>query len=612
MATSGSFTGSTASSYITPKIVWSATQSTTGNTSTITAKLYYSKSSASSSKTYGTWSGTISIGGTAQSFSGVTITLTPGGGDVLVATASRTVSHASDGTLSVAISATGAISSTTLSSTTISSTVTLDTIAKVSSLTVATGTLGTAQTLTVTRQSTSFTHTIVAACGSASTTIASKSTSTSISFTPPLTWASQNTTGTSVSVKYTITTYSGSTSIGSMSYTVSCAIPASVKPSCSVAVSDAMGYVSTYGAYVKGKSKLKVVVTPTTSYGSAIASYSTTANGTKYTTASFTTGVLTASGTITISATVTDGRGRSGSASATATVLDYTNPAISKLTVKRCDADGTENDQGAYVQVTFSATVSSLNSKNTASYELRWKKSSENSYAYDTLAAYNNSYSVTNGTYIFSADTGSSYDVELTATDDFSSTSSTTSVSTAFTLIHWRADGTGMAIGKVSESPNLFEINLATQCNKDIDSTGYSCSGVGGISTTVPAGSALTVNGGIVTGYTSYYGYGTPTLSSVVESDGAFIRWYRNGMIVICTFQLVVLSTYNSTYKDLTLATGLPAAVGAAYGTVNVDGGADAGVRVSSSSRLELRVRATAVGGKTIMGTVVYLAAEEE
>ena len=96
---------------------------------------------------------------------------------------------------------------------------TLTTIPRKSELSVANGTLGTAQTLAVTMKSTAFTHTITYTCGSASGTICTKSASTSIPFTPPLSLASQNTTGTTVSIVYTITTYNGSTSIGNKSAT---------------------------------------------------------------------------------------------------------------------------------------------------------------------------------------------------------------------------------------------------------------------------------------------------------------------------------------------------------------------------------------------------------
>lgn len=340
---------------------------------------------------------------------------------------------------------------------------TLTTIPRASSLTAASGTLGTAQTLTISRASSSFTHTITYKCGSATGTLTTKTSSTSVSWTPPFSLAKQNTTGTSVSITLTITTYSGSTEIGSKTTAITCNIPASVKPSCKVDVTDPTGFLDTYGDYIKGQSKFKVVVTPATSYGSAIVSYSVTANGVKYTSASFTTDVLAYSGELVVSATVTDERGRSGTTSVTLTVLDCPAPKITKFTVVRCDADGSENEQGEYIKATFSATVTNLDGQNTAAYSLKYKKSTESTYTVVSLGNLANVFSATDATYIFPADSGSSYDVEISVKDNFTTVKRTTSASTAFTIMHWKADGTGMGIGKIAEESNLLDIGLLTR-----------------------------------------------------------------------------------------------------------------------------------------------------
>lgn len=137
MALSGTITGTTANKYITAKIVWSATQSITDNTSTVTAKLYYIKSSSSTSATQGTWSGSITIGGNKKDFSGVKLNLPANGSSVLAATYTETITHNADGTKSITISASGAMSGTSLSSTTCSGTAALDTIPRKANITAA-------------------------------------------------------------------------------------------------------------------------------------------------------------------------------------------------------------------------------------------------------------------------------------------------------------------------------------------------------------------------------------------------------------------------------------------------------------------------------------------
>lgn len=353
---------------------------------------------------------------------------------------------------------------------TISGNMALTTIPRASSLSASNGTLGTAQTLTVDRKSSGFTHTITYACGGTSGTVCTKSSSTSIGWTPPLSLANQNTTGTSVSITLTIETFNGSTSVGKSTKTITCAIPASVAPTCSLSLSDATGYLSVFGAYIRSMSRLRVIVSAGTSYGSPIAAYSTTANGATYSAADFTTGVLNSAGTMTVNARVTDKRGRSGSASQSISVLDYAAPKITALNVHRCDEDGTSNDQGEYVKVDFTALITSLNNKNTRAYTLKYKKTTESTYTTVSLSDYNDSYNPS-GSYIFAADTSASYNVVVTAADYFTSTEASTTASTAYSLMHWNKSGRGIAFGKNSEADN-FDVDMPALFRKEIASYG--------------------------------------------------------------------------------------------------------------------------------------------
>lgn len=430
-------------------------QSIANNTSNVTVKV-------TAKWTYGSFnrndpSGSCTINGTKYTFTSDFNASQTTSGSQTIYTKTLNIAHNSDGTKTLSCSASYAtgVSSGTV---TASASKTLTTIPRKSTMSVGNGTLGTAQTLTVTRKSTSFTHTITATCGSASTTICTKSSSTSISFTPPLAWSSQNTTGTSVSVKYTITTYTGSTSVGSNSYTVSCGIPASVKPTVSMNAYDATGYASTYGAYVQGLSKFTVSISASGSYGSTIKSYKTTANGGTYTSSSFTTGVLTSSGYTSISTTVTDSRGRTATAGfSNLGVLAYAVPKISAFSVVRCNQNGTANSGGSYMKVTFNSSVTSLNSKNKATYTLKYKKSTDSAYTTVTLSNYANNYAVSGGSYIFAADTTSSYNITLTLADNFKSVSANGTGATASKTISLYNQGKGIAFGKIAEKEGFLD-----------------------------------------------------------------------------------------------------------------------------------------------------------
>lgn len=341
----------------------------------------------------------------------------------------------------------------------------LDTIPRSSTLTASNGTLGVEQTLAIGRASDTFKHRLTYRCGDVAEYIAGSATdyttSVSIMWTPRLGLAAENTTGTSVSVVLTLYTYtSDGTHVGTTTQTITCAIPASVKPSCSIAWEDTTGLAGTYGRPVQGLSKIKVTVTAQTSQSSPIESYSITANGVTYSDASATTEALKAAGSQKINATVKDKRGRSGSNSATLDVLAYTAPVVSALEVHRCNADGSENDQGDHVRVKFSAAITNLVGLNPARYTLRYKASTAGSYTETALTGLDSTYVVSDYVYVFAADGSSSYDVEIVATDNHGTAARATSASTAFTLLNWNASGTGMGVGKVSEKENAVEFAL--------------------------------------------------------------------------------------------------------------------------------------------------------
>lgn len=444
-------------------------QSITGNTSNVTVKVTAKWTNGSWNAT-GKCTGSITIDGTKYSFSGIKFnTGQSTSGSQVIMTKTVNVSHNSDGTKNLSCSA---LFDTRVSSGTVScsGSKTLTTIPRKSTISANNGTLGTEQTLAVSRKSSSFTHTITYKCGSASGTICTKSSDLTPKWTPPLDLAKQNTTGTSVSVTLTITTYNGSTSIGSNTKTITCSIPSSVKPSVSVAVSDPMGYADTFGGYVQGQSKLKIVATASGSQGSTIKSYKTEADGKTYTAATVESGVIAGTGTLTIKVTVTDSRGRTATASTTVSVLAYSFPKISALSAFRCDADGKSSSSGAYLAVKFSSVITGLNSKNTAVYTVQYKKSTATSYTTETLTDFAGQYSVSGGVFVFPADT-SSYDIILTIKDAFKSVNRTTSgasVKKVWSMLKKAGEIVGIAINKIAELEGVFDVDMVIRARKGI------------------------------------------------------------------------------------------------------------------------------------------------
>lgn len=366
-----------------------------------------------------------------------------------IATGTKTISHNSDGTRSFSVSLAAAIYYSSIGCTG-SQTFTLDTIARASTLSASDGTLGTKTTLTADRKSSSFTHTLTWECGSYSGTIPAPASATSWDFTPELKLASVAPYGQKVYCTYTLSTYNGSTLVGTDSKSVWFNIPSSVKPSCTLSLSDSNGYASTYGGYIQGESQLSVTINATQAYDSPISRYSASANGATYSTKTFTTDVLKTVGTNTISATVTDGRERPGSVSSNITVLAYSRPQITNLKVRRCNADGTENDRGGYGKISFHCTITALSNKNSKACSIKYRQSGATTWTNApaiTLSAYDQD---CNPPVIQMSD-AHSYEVQINLTDAFGTTSAATSISTGYCLYHIPASGKGVTFGGIAE-----------------------------------------------------------------------------------------------------------------------------------------------------------------
>lgn len=386
----------------------------------------------------------------------------------VLASGSTTIPHNADGSKTFAFSFmmdfTGLVfSGENISAKSGSGNGTLTTIPRTSKPTLSATTVELGKTVTIytNRASSSFTHRISYGWYGTTYTQIATGVGASYTWTVPLTFANNIPDATSGWGTIRVETYNGSTKLGTADVTFKGTVPASMRPTCSIQVLDATDIKDRYGSLVKSLSKLSVKTTATPSYNSPITAYRVTANGTQYTAAEITTGELTTAGTTTVSAYVTDKRGRiSTTASASFAVLDYVNPAISALSVHRSDKDGNEDENGSYIRVTFSAAVTALNNKNTATYTLQYKKSTASSYTTVNLTALANKYTVTNHSHVFAADSDASYDVIVMVADNHGTGSRETSASTAFTLMNWSADGTGMGVGKVSEEPSTFEVAL--------------------------------------------------------------------------------------------------------------------------------------------------------
>ena len=467
MASSGTITQAIRTGYQL-KIAWSVgSQSVTNNTSSVTVKVQLvSTGSSYTINSSATKSGSVTINGTKYTFS-FTAALN-GNQTKTLYTKTVTVAHNANGTKTCSFSTTCGINvtlgGTYYGNVTASGTGTFDTIARASSISSVTSSVsvnGTnAVTVEISRKSSSFTHTVVFSFGSYSKTTTGVGTSTSYAI--PTSWMNAIPNATSGTAKATVTTYSGSTKIGSaVSKNFTLTVPSSVVPTISgVTMAEAVsGLAAKFGAYVQNKSKIAVKITAAGAYSSTIKSYKTTIQGANFTAASFTSGILTKSGTSTATITVTDSRGRTASTTRSITVIAYAAPKITAFQGFRCLADGTENYEGTYLNAKLNFSISSVGSKNDKSYTLSYRQKNTETWTDITSGSvYALSTNIISASGMMGID--SSFDVRLTVKDYFATVQSVIEIPTAFTLLDFNASGRGVAFGKVSEIANGMEIDL--------------------------------------------------------------------------------------------------------------------------------------------------------
>lgn len=455
MASSGTFSGSIRSGHYALSISWTQTPNVSANTSTIQVSIALINDW--SLQVSGRTDNRITIDGTTQTFSSPGVYST---GTHQFNTVSQVVNHNSDGTKTLTITAVyyirATLSGTYYDSITATATITLDTIPRASTVTAPNGTIGTALTLTVNRASTAFVHTLTYSFGARSGTIASRTTSTSISWTPLMSLCNQIPNSISGTCTITCTTYNGTTQIGTSTSYITLTVPSSVVPTISdLVITRIDGDVpSDWGVYVATKSKATVTIQGAAgSYGSTISSYSITGGGFSSSESSLTTGFLNSAGTITFRARVTDSRGRFSSyATVSITVQSYSAPSFISYESDRCTSGWVLSDDGTYVRALNLFRYSSCSGHNAVTTQIEYKRSTESTWTTDP-GTFSSNVACIFGNGQISAEY--SYDIRYTLTDAFSSVSVLDVVSTAAVFMDFKAGGTGIAFGKVAEDDGM-------------------------------------------------------------------------------------------------------------------------------------------------------------
>ncbi|HEL1633761.1 TPA: hypothetical protein TXL60_001110 [Streptococcus suis] len=383
------------------------------------------------------------------------------GEEVQLASGSRTISHNADGSKVVSISADFNPNNGIHGRIITSGSLGLTTIPRSSSVGVSSGVIGSALTININRQSSSFKHTVRYVWGNKSGTIATN-VDTSTTWTIPLDFANDIPNSTSGTGTIYVDTYSGSTKTGTQSTTFTASVPDSIKPSLT-------GFTLVDGntaarTLIPGEQQFVQIVSniavhfgqATGAYGSTITSYhaeivgknqSTSQNGGSL-------GIMNYHGQVTIRARVTDSRGRtSNTIERTVTVLEYFAPAFN-FGIERSGATSST------FSILRNARIASLtvggSQRNTMTLTFRVAPADSNNYTTDngpasgtftTLASLTNSLANLSGTY--SSD--KSWDVIGILEDKFTRSEFKIKVSTEAVVFSYEK-GNRFAVGKIVDT----------------------------------------------------------------------------------------------------------------------------------------------------------------
>ena len=334
-------------------------------------------------------------------------------------------------------------------------------IPRVSTLTAAGVALGQEMTITITRAAAGFTDTVTWSCGSQSGTIAAMTALTQLKWVPPVSLASQAPEATQVAVVLTVTSFLNGSQVGSKSIMVQCAIPESVVPTLSVTVADRMGHTDKFGSYVQNQSQARVVTQAAGVYGSAIRSI-TAKCGALSASGADVSFALGQSGSVPITVTVTDSRGRSASFWTSITVLPYRLPQVTIREAYRCNETGQQQPDGQWLRVVFDGSVTAL-AGNGATYRGICSVHNGDTTRTVLLADYTGQQTVTGGSFLLTAGIDTAYDCRVSVQDDFHTVTSVDMlVGVAFALMDFCRDTRAVGIGMRAKNAGKLSIGLDT------------------------------------------------------------------------------------------------------------------------------------------------------
>lgn len=254
-----------------------------------------------------------------------------------------------------------------------------------------------------------------------------------------------------------IETYNGGTKLGESAELIhDCYVPATIKPKIGTVQIDPVNLATQDGVsrniLVQNKNKMSISVSGSEAgVGSSIKSYTFAALKDSVVVSSVTTtststqlGPFSQTGELSFRVTVTDNRNRTASNSGIELKCiceSYEAPYLSAFNAYRANSDGSANVNGTYLKCTYEQKYSPVGSTN------------------NTTVTVNYNGKTSTSDLINLGESDNTYQVYLTITDNYGGSDKTSAI-TVFgksRVLNITSDGTGVAIGKMADSNNLFE-----------------------------------------------------------------------------------------------------------------------------------------------------------
>jgi hypothetical protein len=395
------------------------------------------------------------------------------------------------------------------------------------------------QTIFTNRASTSFLHTVKYTIGSATGTIATN-VSDSVAWKVPLSLLSQFPNSFYGVVWIDLETWNGGTYIGTVRKGFTIYTPASAGPSFTAvtATEATAGVAANIGAFVQNISRANMAITGAAGqYGATITAYKIVVNGQTFSTATGTTGLLSTSGTMTATATITDSRGLTATKTGSWNVLAYAPPTVNSVTLERALATGVvAPDSGTYLRVSINATsVSLLNTtqRNSLNYKISSRLRGTTTWTLKkTFTVANSGLSFNSFDLVSPYPILEAHDVLVEVYDDFSTVPVQGTLATAAVFMHWGNKDQGLGVGKFWERGAVDALGAMYQNNGlAVLDTGYfaattdTSAGTSAVKAVTPASLATrfpvqpTVALTLVNGFTTA-GFGANAINAVEVVNG--------------------------------------------------------------------------------------------